>query len=377
MRAILLIGHHEVRLFLRDRGMYLWLFVVPLVFVYFMSFAAPAPGGPDDARPGVRIDNRDAGFLGRVFLRELGQQGLTLLGDQDGREARRGITVPADFTDRILAGEKVELELHVLEGSDTGMAEIVKLRLLRALLAMNARLARHAIEHAGAPPTEETLLALMEVPEPVGLVSSHAGRKPRPVGFGFSLPGNLVAYLFLNLLIFGGARVAENRRSGLLARLATQPITTREILFGNLYALMLLAGVQVGVLLLVGQWVLGVDVAANLVGVLLTLGVLAWVAGSLGMLIGFLVASEDKVIGICLAIALPAAALGGCWWPIEIAPAFARHLANAVPTGWALSALHTLITFGAGLDRALPSIGVLALFGIAANVAAARFLRLR
>lgn len=377
MRTIRLIGHHEARLFLRDRGSYIWLFLVPLVFVYFLSFVAPAPGGPDDARPRVRIDNRDAGTLGKVFLRELGEQGLTVVGEQDTREVLRGITVPADFSSRILAHEPVNLELTLVGGTDTGPGEIVKLRLIRALVAMNARLARHAIDHAGAPPTEESMLALIEAPQPVALVSSHAGRKPRPVGFAFSLPGNLVAYLFLNVLVFGGARVAESRRNGLLARLAVQPITANQLLFGTLYGLMLLAGVQIAFFLLIGQLVLGVDIAGNLLGVVLTLMVLSWVAGSTGVLIGFLVTSEDKVIGICLAIALPAAALGGCWWPLEIAPAFARDLALTVPTGWALGALHQLITFGAGLDRALPAIGVLAIFGLVANVAAARFLRLR
>jgi ABC-type multidrug transport system permease subunit len=109
----------------------------------------------------------------------------------------------------------------------------------------------------------------------------------------------------------------------------------------------------------------------------LTLLVLAWVSASIGVLIGFLVRSEDKVVGLCLAIALPAAALGGCWWPLDLAPAFARHLAHTVPTGWALDALHQFITYGAGLDRALPAIGVLALFGLAANLAAARFFRVR
>jgi hypothetical protein len=39
--------------------------------------------------------------------------------------------------------------------------------------------------------------------------------------------------------------------------------------------------------------------------------------------------------------------------------------------------LHQMITFGAGLDRALPAIGVLTLFGLAANLAAARLYRVR
>jgi hypothetical protein len=46
MKHVLLIGHHDVRLFLRERSSYIWLFVVPLVFVYFMGLAFHGPAVP-------------------------------------------------------------------------------------------------------------------------------------------------------------------------------------------------------------------------------------------------------------------------------------------------------------------------------------------
>jgi ABC-type multidrug transport system permease subunit len=375
LRNILVLGHHDIRVFLRDRSAYVWLFLVPMAFVYFMSFAARGPGGPADARPELVLDNRDTGFMGRVFERELGSQGLDLKRPEEAGDARRGVIVPEDFTARVLEKQRVELELFTVEGSDTGMEQIVGIRILRTLAALNVRLARHAIDHGGAPPTEEALLASMERPAAVSVESSHGGRKPRPVGFGFSLPGNLVGYLFLNLLIFGGASVAEQRRCGVLRRVAVSGLSRAELLFGKIYGLILLGGVQIAFFLLVGEFALGLDLAHALPGILLTMLVFAWVASSFGVLIGFLLESEDKIVGLCLAIALPMAAIGGCWWPLEVAPDFARVLAKLVPTGWALDALHQLVTFGAGIERALPALGVLALFGIVGNVLAARFLR--
>ncbi len=375
MRTILLLGLHDVRLFLRDRASYLWLFVIPMAFVAMMSLAAPRQGNPQDARPRVVIDNRDAGFMGRVFLKELGQQGLDIVTPENPRDARRGVTVPADFTERILATQQVKLEYFTIAGSDMGESQIVELRLLRVLLAMNARLVRLAIESDGAAPTEEKLAALMEATPAVAVVSRHAGAKPRPVGFGFSLPGNLVGYVFLNILIFGGARVAEERRAGVMRRLAIQPVSRAQLLFGKLLGLELLAGVQTVVMLLAGQFVFGVDLAHSIPGIAVVMLVFSWVAASIGVVIGFLVREEDKVIGICLAIALPAAALGGSWWPIEFGPKFLQQAAHFVPTGWALDALHQLITYGAGLDAIVTPLLVLGAFGLAANFLAARFFR--
>lgn len=375
MRHVLLIGHHDARLFLRERTSYIWLFLVPLVFVYFMGLAVRGPSGPSVARPTVLIDNRDGGFLGRVFVRELGEQGLNVVAPQDAGSAERGITVPADFTQRVLEKKQVKVLFFKIEGSDNPEAALVEVRLMRALVAINGHLVEHAVKSQGAEPTEDALVALLQEPNPVSLQSSFAGRKPRPVGFGLSLPGNLVMYLFLNLLMFGGASVANERRTGVLRRLAVNPVTRGELVFGKLYGLVLLAGAQIIFFMAVGQYLLGVNVRENLFGIVLILLVFSWVAASLGVLIGSLIKAEEKVVGVGLLVALPMAALGGCWWPIEIVPRFLQYAALATPTGWALSGLHQLITFGGGLAQAGTAIGVLAAFGVTANVAAMRLFR--
>ena len=69
------------------------------------------------------------------------------------------------------------------------------------------------------------------------------------------------------------------------------------------------------------------------------------------------------------------AALGGCWWPSEISPPALKAVALCLPTGWALKALHQLISFGSGLGAVVIPVAVLAVFGAAANLLAARFFR--
>jgi hypothetical protein len=38
MRTVLLLGHTDLRLFLREKTSYIWLFAIPLAFTYFMGF---------------------------------------------------------------------------------------------------------------------------------------------------------------------------------------------------------------------------------------------------------------------------------------------------------------------------------------------------
>jgi hypothetical protein len=51
---------------------------------------------------------------------------------------------------------------------------------------------------------------------------------------------------------------------------------------------------------------------------------------SLGVLVGSLTGAEDPVTGICVLASLLMAAIGGCWWPLEIGPMVIRTLARCI-----------------------------------------------
>jgi ABC-2 type transport system permease protein len=376
MKRILDIGHTDLRLFLKHKSAYVWLFVMPLVFVYFMGFANHGPGKPYNRTPPVLVENADANFLGRIFLDELSSQNMWLLDPTNRETAARVIRIPTDFTSKVLQQQQSKVQFLRQDASEEADAALIEVRLVRALIAMNGHLleAATATNLPGAL-TEAKLRAVMAKPNPVSLNAKFAGRKPVPSGFNFSLPGNLVMYLMMNLLIFGGATVAAERRNGVIKRLMVHPVTRLELVMGKIYGLMLLGVVQIVFFLAVGKFLFHVNLGANLPAVTLTLLVFAWVAGSLGVLVGSLVAEHDRVSGICVLSSLLMAALGGCWWPLEIGPPVMKTIALCLPTGWALQALHQLISFGSGFDAVLFPLAVLAGFGVVANLLAARYFR--
>jgi ABC-type multidrug transport system permease subunit len=378
VKHIFAIGHNDLRIFFRSRTSYLWLFVIPLGFVVGMSFAVPKQGEPANRRPWVAIENLDTGFLGGVLIEEMRAQGLRTPDPVKDRGVKpgRGVRVPADFTARVLAREEVNVEFFTLEGSNAADAELARVRLLRGLVAFNA----HLLEAAAVPgtagrPTPETMAAVRAKPDPVTLEASFAGRQPSPSGLGFSLPGNLVNFLMMNLLIFGGATVAAGRRNGTLRRLQTLPLRRSELVAGQLYGLVLLGAVQIAFFLLVGRFVFQLNLGANLPAVALVLLVFAWLAAALGQLIGSLLDAPDRIAGVSVLASLLMAALGGCWWPLEVAAPVWKTVAYCVPAGWALDALHQLISFGRGLDAVVTPLLVLVGTAVAATAAAAKFFR--
>src|SRR5208337_3073780 len=157
----------------------------------------------------------------------------------------------------------------------------------------------------------------------------------------------------MNLLVFGGATVASERRNWVIKRLMVLPVARLEIVTGKIYGLLLLGVAQIIFFLAVGKFLFHINLGANLPAVTLTLLLFAWVAASLGVLAGAGLASEDRVIGVCVLASLLMGALGGCWWPLDIGPPALKTIALCTPTGWALQALHQLISFGSGLSAVL------------------------
>ncbi len=376
MKRIRDIGHNDWRLFMKSKAAYIWLFAVPLAFVYFMGFANRGPGDPYNRKPPVLVENLDTNFLGRVFLDELDTQGMWLLNPTNRESAARTIRIPTNFTSQVLSGEQSKVGFFKRDGSAEADAAIIEVRLVRALIAMNSHWLEAATQtNAPATISEEQLRAVMKKPNPVSLDSTFAGRKPVPSGFNFSLPGNLVMYLMMNLMIFGGASVAAERRNGVIRRLMVHPVTNLELVMGKIYGLMLLGAVQILFFLAVGKFAMGVNLGANLPAVALTLLVLGWVGSSIGVLVGSLFAAEDRIIGVCVLTSLLMGALGGCWWPLEIAPPAMQKIALCLPTGWAVKALNQVISLGSGFSAVLVPLAVLLVFGTVANLLAARFFK--
>jgi len=53
------------------------------------------------------------------------------------------------------------------------------------------------------------------------------------------------------------------------------------------------------------------------------------------------------------------ALLGGCWYPLELFPAFVQQAVKALPTTWAMQGMLDINLRGQGLTAVLPEAGVL------------------
>lgn len=385
----LLIARHDLKVFLRQKETLLWTFLMPVVFFYFIGTVTQGfgPSGQGEEVLAVRTPP-DAGFLAQEVEARLAQQGFTLTHpDQDPAaetpfdEAERRLALPAGFTAGVLAGEPQEVRFKQSEEGISGGYDAFRVQ--RAVYTVLADLIAAAnpagAEARGAAQvTAADLSALHARPRALTLSVSQAGRrKTIPTGFEQAVPGCLVMFTMVVLLTTGASGLLVERRQGLLLRLASAPMRRGAVVLGKWGGRLALAVVQVSFALALGRYAFGVHWGDNLPMLGLVLLAYGSLLAALALLVGNYAKTEGQAVGLSVLATNVLAALGGCWWPIEITPPAMQKLALFLPTGWAMDAIHKLVSFDAPASSALPHVLGMGLLAAVLGVISARVFRFR
>jgi ABC-type multidrug transport system permease subunit len=225
------------------------------------------------------------------------------------------------------------------------------------------------------PLTPEALVRVDELPRNLRLETTRAGdRLEALTGFSQAVPGTMVMFTLLVLLTTGSVMVVMERREGLLRRLASAPITRGEVILGKAGARFALGVVQIAFAMTIGTIFFRVRWGPDLPMLFLVLLAYGALCAVLGFFLGNLCRTEGQAVAIGVISSNVLAALGGCWWPIEVTPDWMQKFALFLPTGWAMDALHKLVSFEAGASSVLPHvIGMVVATAILGRLAARTF----
>ena len=379
MRNIFFVGWQDVRFQLRDGSTLLWLFIMPPIFFYFIGtvtggFSSGMSGG--QATP-LTVVAENPGFLkDQVELRLEANDFDTewvesIASSAEEAGPNRTLTFSPGMSDKAIAGEQV---LAVYDTSSDSLArEFEEIRIQRSLYTVLADVI--IADAATGPLSREALLTLNDAPRVWNLDVSPAGERQKiPTGFEQAVPGILVMFTLLVLLTTGGTMLVQERTKGLLRRLASAPISREEVIAGKWQGRMILAAIQVTTALAFGTFLFKMDWGPNFAAVVVVLVAWAGFCASAGLWLGTVARTEAQAGGLGVLAANVLAALGGCWWPIEVTPGWMQAVQKLIPTGWTMDALHKLISFQADPATVTPNVLVLiaaaAVFGV---LAARRF----
>lgn len=369
---------------LRDKKSLLFLVAMPIVFTLFMGFAYNSGGGNEnaDTRLPLAVVAESDSRLSQMLLERLEASDAVRVVRLDQAEAlesfQKGDTagvliIPPGFGMQADGSQNPQLTLIAEANSAEGQSLYQLLRVPVSQLLGAAEVAKISAEVQENPaefaPALELAWAKWDENARLELVRSElAVAQAQESWFGDNpynqaSPGIIVQFAIFGLVTSAQILVSE-RKTRTLQRLMTTAMRPWEIVAGHLLAMFALTFLQTAMLVIFGQFVLGVDYLREPLGTLLVSVALGlWVA-SLGLLIGTLAKGDDQVILLAMIAMFLFSALGGTWFPLEASGGAFAAIGRLMPSAWAMTGLQNLLI--RGLDTAstlLPS-GILLTYAL-------------
>jgi ABC-type Na+ efflux pump permease subunit len=374
LRDVLFVASNDLRHLLRRPQVWLWSIVLPIFFSYVVGSLMPFASSIGRDRIGFYAAPQ-AGFLAEEVARRISAAGFEVVRVKDPAALRGfpiSLAIPAGFTDSVLDGPSAEADLSSYSyGIEAGYD---RYRAARALYGILGDLV--VLSKLGGRPEPSDFARLAAEPRKISLKLESAGR-PRVLVLGFqqSVPGFIVMFTMLVSLNAGAMLLVAERRAGIFRRLASSAISRQALVAGKLAAQLTLGLMQVAFAMLTGKWLFHIYWGGpSLWAVVLLLAAYAAFCAALSLLMGVLARTEGQSQAMGTITVMVLAALGGCWWPIEITPAWMRQFSMLLPTGWTMNGLHRLLSYGDSPSALWPELAaLLAATAATAAIAAKKF----
>ena len=394
---ILDLAYKDLSQILRDWKSALFLLVMPLLFTLFFGFVfstALAPKAEIDHRLPVGVINQDGGKLASHLEALLAESEIirpVILSEEEAKQANQMVedgdlaavaVIPTGYTTKLLADQPVMLEVTVNQSQPAGQTisralETVTGRLLGAVEVAHISLENTKSQNQQANIEDRVAQAISAWEEPALTVTvvkatgatSQGEQATSMNGFAQASSGMMVQFSIFGLITSAMVLVLE-RKSRTLQRLLSSPIRRAEVIAGHILAMFLVVFTQQLILVLLGQFVFGVDYLRQPIAVLLMITVLSLLAASLGLLISAISRNEYQVITLSLIAMFIFAAMGGAWFPLEVAGKTFAAIGHVMPTAWAMDGFQNILMRGLAFQSVLVPVGILggyalAFFGLA------------
>ena len=289
------------------------------------------------------LRNSDYFALTHVVGSEVELRGLLQRG-----EVQFGVTIPEDFSRRLLRGERPAL---LLEADATDPAATSY-----ALSALGTLAATVFDRDLKGPPGR-----LRATPGPVE-VRIHRLYNPDIVTQYNVVPGLLGVVLTMTMVIITALAITRERERGTMENLLSTPVRPGEVMIGKLIPYILVGYVQVTLILLAARFLFHVPMVGSVP--LLLAVILAFIGSNLAMGITFSTLAQNQLQAVQMAFFyfLPNILLSGFMFPFRGMPGWAQCLGEVLPLTHFVRIVRGILLKGNGIAEILPELWPIALF---------------
>jgi ABC-2 type transport system permease protein len=265
-------------------------------------------------------------------------------------EVQFAITIPGDFTRRVVRGDKPQMlvEVDASDPAATGPA-----------VAALASLPQNALMHdlkgplaARAAPVE---------PQPFEVVVQRRYNPENITSYNI-VPGLVATILTLTLVMMTALAMTRETERGTMETLLSTPLRPIEVMVGKLTPFVLVGIIQATLIISMARLLFGVPMAGGWAA--LIVGLFLFIVGSLslGFLVSTVARNQLQAMQMSFFYFLPSILLSGFLFPFRGMPEWAQWIGTAVPVTHMLRVIRGAMLKGVGIMEVLPSLGALALF---------------
>ena len=263
-------------------------------------------------------------------------------------EVQFALTVPVDFSRKLLRGEKPELllEADATDPSAVGFATA----------AVN-QLAATVINRDLTGP-----LTKLRAASPPFTIITHQHYNPENITQYNIVPGLMGVMLTMTMIMITGLAITRERERGTMENLLSTPVHPGEVIIGKIVPYIFVGYVQVTLILLAAKFLFGVPIIGS-VPLLLALVFLFIVANlTVGITFSTVAKNQLQAMQMAFFFFLPSLLLSGYMFPFRGMPGWAQNIGECLPLTHFLRIVRGILLKGNGLAEVAPDLWPIVLF---------------
>ena len=339
----------------RDRLTYGMIVIMPIAQVLLFGYAInteprhlPAAALVQDTGPLARSALAGLVNSGYIDVVETADSPRELEAALESGRVQFAITIPADFTRKIVRGQKAQILIDAdatdpmaTGGASAAAAVLPQLTLRRDLVGP---------------------LTAFQPPEPLFEVVVHKRYNPEGESAQNVVPGLLGIILSMTLVMITSMAVNREFERGTMEGLLATPVQPLEVMFGKLTPYVAVGLIQSVVILTLARLLFGIPMEGSWLTLGLGLMLFILCSLSLGFLFSTIVRTQLQAVQLSLFYILPSILLSGFLFPFRGMPGWAQVMGMLLPITHFLVVVRGTLLKGLSVMQLWPSLGALVLF---------------
>ncbi|HKX44829.1 MAG TPA: ABC transporter permease [Burkholderiaceae bacterium] len=353
----------ELQQMLRDRLTFAMAIGVPVLQLVLFGYAIntdpkglptaliAADTGPMARSVGAALQN--TGYFRIVHAGSSEAAGEALL---ESGEAQFMVAIPADFSRRVIRGERPAL-LVAVDATDPSASG-------NAIAAL-AQIADQALAHDlnGA-------LSPLRGKEPPYEIRIHRRYNPEGLTRYNIVPGLIGTILTMTMVMLTGLAMTRERERGTMENLLATPVRPIEVMLGKILPYVVIGYVQLGVILLAAWLLFEVPMRGSFTLLMATIGLFMIANLAVGFTFSTLARNQLQAMQMTFFFFLPSMLLSGFMFPFRGMPQWAQWLGELLPLTHFLRVVRGVMLKGNDAAQVAPEVWPMLAFVLAAGTLA-------